>query len=55
MIAPGAGDFVEPLIIPVGVLKAGVFECAREFGMTLIGLLRGRTMNIYAGRARVEL
>jgi FdhD protein len=30
-------------------------DVAREFGMTLVGFLRGNRFNVYAGSERIQL
>jgi len=43
-----------PLLAAVGAPSSLAVDMAREFGMTLIGFLRGDTFNIYAGDERVN-
>ena len=42
-----------PLICAVSAPTSLAVELARESGLTLVGFLRGRTMNLYSGVARV--
>lgn len=43
-----------PLLAAVGAPSSLAVETATEFGMTLIGFLRGDTFNIYAGKERLR-
>jgi FdhD protein len=43
-----------PLICAVSAPSSLAVEVATEFGMTLVGFLRGERFNIYAGRERIE-
>lgn len=43
-----------PIIAAIGAPSSLAVDFARESGQTLIGFLRGATMNIYAGAARIR-
>jgi FdhD protein len=43
-----------PLLAAVSAPSSLAAELAGEVGMTLVGFLRGETMNVYAGSARVS-
>ena len=42
-----------PIVAAVSALSSLAVSLAREFNMTLVGFLRGRRCNIYAGRERI--
>jgi FdhD protein len=42
-----------PLLAAVSAPSSLAAELAAEVGMTLVGFLRGETMNVYAGASRV--
>jgi FdhD protein len=44
-----------PLLAAVSAPSTLAVDLAAEAGMTLVGFLRGETMNIYAGAERIEL
>ena len=44
-----------PILAGVSAPSSLAVELAREFGLTLIGFLRGDSFNIYAGQQRVRL
>jgi FdhD protein len=44
-----------PVLSGVSAPSSLAVDLAREFGLTLIGFLRGDSFNIYAGRQRVRL
>ncbi len=44
-----------PILAAVSGPSSLAVELARENGMTLIGFLRGETLNIYSAAKRVEL
>jgi FdhD protein len=42
-----------PLLAAVSAPSSLAVQLAEEFGMTLVGFLRGEQFNIYAGRGRI--
>jgi FdhD protein len=44
-----------PIVAAISAPSSLAVDFAREFGMTLAGLLRDRTMNVYAGQERIRL
>jgi FdhD protein len=42
-----------PLLVAVGAPSSLAVQTAKEFDMTLIGFLRGKKFNIYAGADRI--
>lgn len=44
-----------PIVGAISAPSSLAVDFAKEFGMTLVGLLRGRSMNVYAGKERVKL
>ncbi len=43
-----------PIVCSVSAPSSLAVDTARRFGMTLVGFLRGRTLNVYAGAERVR-
>ena len=44
-----------PILAGVSAPSSLAVELAREFGLTLVGFLRGDSFNIYVGQQRVKL
>jgi FdhD protein len=44
-----------PFVCAISAPSSLAVDVAREFGMTLVGFLRGRKFNVYAGEERIEL
>jgi FdhD protein len=42
-----------PMVCSVSAPSSLAVDVAREFGVTLVGFLRGRRLNVYAGEERV--
>jgi FdhD protein len=42
-----------PIVCAISAPSSLAVEFARESGLTLVGFLRGKTMNIYAGPERI--
>ena len=55
-VAAAALDVLSiPLLAAVSAPSTQAAELADEAGMTLVGFLRGRSMNVYAGAQRVAV
>jgi len=44
-----------PIVCAISAPSSLAVDVAREFGMTLVGFLRGERFNIYAGKERIKL
>jgi FdhD protein len=44
-----------PIVCAVSAPSSLAVDVAREFGMTLVGFLRGSKFNAYAGSERIQL
>jgi FdhD protein len=42
-----------PMLVSRSAVTALAVELARRFGLTLVGFLRGRRLNVYTGHERV--